>query len=322
MVPASRSQCRCRDIAYASSNLTELDTRMTKAASRVLVASDLAPSAEALTQADAYAQSVEGSLGVCHVLPSLGIHVLFPQRYAQQAAEEAALDERSRALVSERVTSATGRALGSFEIFVEHGAPYAEIVRRAETWRATLIVVGSHGRTSGGPLGGVAEKVVRYAHCPVLVARPVTQRGLVICATDLSASSLPAVEAAVREAHLRSAKLTVLHVVDEGYPLASVGSSMGITPLVLSPELLHDLRETARAELAAVLAKLQAHAESAISEGHAAPTILEYIGEHPSELVVVGTRGRTGLARVVLGSVAEHVTRSAKTSVLVVRAAS
>jgi len=140
-----------------------------------------------------------------------------------------------------------------------------------------------------------------------------------VCATDLSAASLPAVEAAVVEARLRSAQLVVLHIVDQGVPLASVGPSEGITPLVLSPELLHDLRATARAEIAAVLSKLEAHAESTIVEGPAATTILKFLEDREPEIVVVGTRGRTGLARVVLGSVAEHVVRAARTSVLVVR---
>jgi nucleotide-binding universal stress UspA family protein len=246
--------------------------------------------------------------------------MLFPQRYAPEAAEEAATDQRARALVGERVTSTTGRAPTSFEIFVEHGTAYAEIVRCAESWGATLIVVGGHGGTSG-MMGGVAENVARYAHCPVLVARPSVSRGLVVCATDLSTPSLPAVAAAVAEARLRGAKLEVLHVVDQGAPLASVGPMDGLTPLVLCPELLRYLRESARAEIGAVLVKLEAQAGSTIVEGNAAKTILKYAADHRPELVVVGTRGRTGLARILLGSVAEHVVRAAGTSVLVVRLA-
>jgi nucleotide-binding universal stress UspA family protein len=290
---------------------------------RILVATDLSdPAGEALGQADARARSADGVLGICHVVPSSGVHMLFPQRYSRELADEVALDERARTVLIERVASTTGRSPSSFEVFVERGTEYAEIVRRGEAWHASLVVVGSHGRAGGGTsarIGGVAAKVVRYAHCPVLVARPSAHRGLVICATDLSAHSLPAVEAAVVEARLRSAKLVVLHVVDQGVPLASVGPSEGITPLVLSPELLHDLEATARAEIAAVLAKFEGHAESRIVEGHAAATILKFTEDHEPDLVVVGTRGRTGLARVVLGSVAEHVVRAARTSVLVVR---
>jgi nucleotide-binding universal stress UspA family protein len=51
--------------------------------------------------------------------------------------------------------------------------PAAAIVRDAESCGASLIIVGSHGRTgiSRALLGSIAERVVRYAHCPVLVVR-------------------------------------------------------------------------------------------------------------------------------------------------------
>ena len=289
---------------------------------RILVATDLSDAGgEAVLQADAHARAMDGVLGVCHVLPGLRLHMLFPQRYGSEATQEAAQEVRARDVVVERISSLTRRSPSSFETFVEHGTEYAAIVRRAEEWRASLVVIGSHGHTGAtrGVLGGVAERVVRHAHCPVLVARPCSWRGLVVCATDLSAPSLPAVEAAVAEARLRSARLQILNVIDQGLPLATVGPSEGLTPLVLAPEMLHDLQGIARATIDAVLAKLHAKAEVAVVEGHAAATILQYVEERQPELLVVGTRGRTGLVRVLLGSVAERVVRAARGSVLVVR---
>ena len=297
-------------------------TPMTISQLRILVATDLDDSgAEVLLQAHERAGSIGGLLGVCHVMPSGGVHMLFPQRYAREAEEAASLEERARAAVAQRVTSVTGRSRREFEIFVDHGTAYAEIVRRAETWHAALLIVGGHAATGAAHVlrAGVAEKVARYAHCPVLVARHPATRGLVLCATDLSTPSLAAVAAAAAEARLRGAKLVVLHVVDQGLPLATVTSTEGLTPLVLSPEMLHDLRESARAEIAAVLGRLEAQAESVILEGHAASTILKYVEDSCPELVVVGAHGRTRLGRILLGSVAEHVVRSAKSSVLVVR---
>ena len=292
--------------------------------SRVLVATDLDdPRAEALVQAHDRARAIGALLGICHVLPSAGIHMLFPQRYAREAAEELSLDERARAAVTQWVTATTERSPDEFEVFIEHGTPYAEIVRRAESWHATLAFVGGRGDTEAAHvLSGSAEKVARYAHCPVLVARHPAKRGLVLCATDLSAPSLPAVAAAVAEARLRSAKLVVLHIVDQGVPLATVTSTEGLTPLVLCPEMLGDLRGSAHAEIAAVLGRLEAQAEAVVVEGHAASTILKYVEDSRPELVVVGAHGRTALGRILLGSVAEHVVRAAKTSVLVVRLAS
>jgi nucleotide-binding universal stress UspA family protein len=59
------------------------------------------------------------------------------------------------------------------EIVVVHGTPSQEILDTAKRYQVDLIVMGTHGRT-GLPhilLGSVAEKVVRLAPCPVLVAR-------------------------------------------------------------------------------------------------------------------------------------------------------
>jgi nucleotide-binding universal stress UspA family protein len=127
--------------------------------------------------------------------------------------------------------------------------------------------------------------------------------------------------AAVVEARRRHAQLEILHIVDQGVPLASVSASEGVTPLVLCPELLFDLRESARAKIEAALAKLGARAEVAILEGHAVKTILERVRERRPELLVVGTRGRTGLARILLGSIAEKLVRDADVSMLVARLA-
>jgi hypothetical protein len=95
---------------------------MNRAAARILVATDLGDqAAEALAQAHVQAQSVDGALGVCHVLPGPGVEMLFPQRYVKEAAEAASMDQRARSLIGERVIATTGRAPISFEVFVEHG---------------------------------------------------------------------------------------------------------------------------------------------------------------------------------------------------------
>jgi nucleotide-binding universal stress UspA family protein len=59
------------------------------------------------------------------------------------------------------------------ETLVVEGIPYKCIVDRANEWNADLIVMGTHGRTglSHALTGSVAERVVRLAHCPVLITR-------------------------------------------------------------------------------------------------------------------------------------------------------
>ena len=62
------------------------------------------------------------------------------------------------------------------EIVVGHGVPFQEILDTAKKRQVDLIIMGTHGRTGlvHVLLGSVAEKVVRLAPCPVLIARQPT----------------------------------------------------------------------------------------------------------------------------------------------------
>ena len=62
------------------------------------------------------------------------------------------------------------------EIAVVHGVPFQEILDTAKKRQVALIIMGTHGRTGLTHilLGSVAEKVVRLAPCPVLIARQPT----------------------------------------------------------------------------------------------------------------------------------------------------
>ena len=81
--------------------------------------------------------------------------------------------------------------LRSLRIEVRYGSPAMEIVRAAEDLYADVIVMSTHGRTglSHVLLGSVAEKVVRYARCPVLTVKPDDVRELIdVTAEEISNS--------------------------------------------------------------------------------------------------------------------------------------
>ncbi|MGC4095226.1 MAG: universal stress protein [Polyangiaceae bacterium] len=160
---------------------------------KVLAALDFGEaSLEALKQARTLAHQLGATLGVCHVLPpDHDLAALFP------AAAEAQADPGELGRVRQSLLDHARDKLGLelSEVFVERGAPYAQIVQRADAWKADFLVVGSHGRSglSRVLLGSVAERVVRHAHCSVLVARHAPESGPVLAATDLSEQSLPAI---------------------------------------------------------------------------------------------------------------------------------
>jgi len=277
----------------------------------VLVATDLGDAAdEAIRQADALSRALGGPLLACHVLPELlQVRMLFPQFRQADAGVLRQLEDEASQLVGRRVRDLTGRTHEELRVVLESGSPHAGILRVAEETRAGVLVVGP---------GGVAERVVRHASCAVLIARR-SGPGVVLAATDFSDPSLPAVAAGAAEAARRGVEFAVLHSVD--LTPAAATPALGAYPAlaVLSAVDSAAVRDSTLARLRECLDRLEVVGTPISAEGPAARAILETARASPAELVVVGTVGRTGLARLALGSVAEAVVRAAPCSTLVVR---
>ena len=133
--------------------------------------------------------------------------------------------------------------------------------------------------------------------------------------TDFSPSSELAFEAACALARDRGAELVVLHVVE--VPLSVPSGVMTAPPAPI-----------AEADRGAALAKLRAikpadgmlQVHHRLEMGDVAQAILSVAKEIAADLIVLGTHGRTGLSRLLMGSVAEKVVRSASCPVLTLRA--
>jgi nucleotide-binding universal stress UspA family protein len=165
-------------------------------------------------------------------------------------------------------------------------------------------------------LGGSAEHVVRYAKCPVLVARR-SPAGKILAATDFSDPALPAIEAGAAEARRRKSDLAIIHAIDL-LPVAGpfYGDFYSMPPMELSDQM----RKIWQQRLDESVHQFKAKGGGLLPDGPAAPAILSAAAKLPAQLLVVGTHGRTGLSRLIaLGSVAEAVVRAAPCSVLVVR---
>jgi nucleotide-binding universal stress UspA family protein len=124
------------------------------------------PASRALEYAIRLARQLQARLTLLHViyLPPLAGADLTTQMAEIEAAARHAMDERLR-----RVQEA-GIAVQSI---IVHGIPWQEIVDKAKDTQADLIVMSTHGRTGLQHmlLGSVAEKVVRFSPCSVLVTR-------------------------------------------------------------------------------------------------------------------------------------------------------
>jgi nucleotide-binding universal stress UspA family protein len=278
-------------------------------------------SLEALRQARALAHATSGSLAACYVLPAVhDLAALFPAQSIGVPSGTLADDGPTRETLIAHVRVKLGIELN--EVFVERGAAYAELVRRAEQIGADLIAVGSHGRTGLARLmlGSVAERVVRHAHCSVLVARAAEKTGVVLAATDLSPPSLSAVTAAAATAQRTGARLVLVSVLDWADTAPGAAAALiGVAPVQIPEEVRQQVRASLATMLVDTLARTGAPGETRVVEGEAANAIVTCAEELGAELVVVGTHGRTGLRRLALGSVAERVVRNASCSVLTVR---
>lgn len=197
------------------------------------------------------------------------------------------------------------------------------MIHEAERLGARLLVLGARSRLGMVSLllGSVAERTVRYATCPVLVARPRALTGHVLVATDFSDPATPALVAGIEEARRIGGRLTAVHCVDITQLdwSASFTPSPGWVDLVRASQT--SLREDAEARLRAALSSLGATGDVLAVCGDPPNAIAGAATQLGAEVVIVGTAGRTGLKRVTLGSVAEGVVRHAPTSVMVVRLA-
>jgi nucleotide-binding universal stress UspA family protein len=229
------------------------------------------------------------------------------------------------------------------DVHVEHrleeGDAAKRIVEVAQEVRAGLIVMGTHGRT-GLPrllLGSVAEQALRRATCPILTVKmPFPRSGqasigemrqheprsesmwpikTVLHPTDFSGCSKDAFRLACALTRDQGARLIVLHVTSlpdvtyKGYGVPG------------SPLPAEEYRRKVRQELERLQPPdQQLRFEARLEEGDPVTEILRVAAETGTDLIVMGTHGKTGLRHFLMGSVAEQVVRKAPCPVLTLKA--
>jgi len=248
-----------------------------------------------------------------HVLPSLGLGMTTAADEERRRAVDGTLDATTRALAG------AGREVNSL---AKVGRPASTIVDDAREIEADLVVVGSrgHGAVVSAVLGSVAAEVVDYAPCPVLVARSDRITGLVL-AHDGSPGASQAEAILLTLPVLSSLPIRVLSAWN--VPLTQIGDPTGVSMISgdLYDELVRDARKYATDVAVAAAGRLKSAGRNAIPqvvEGSASEAISS--SARPTDLIVMGTRGQTGLARLLLGSVARGVLHHAHSSVLFVPA--
>lgn len=196
------------------------------------------------------------------------------------------------------------------------GAPADEILAFVREKAPALLAMATHGRRGLERLrlGSVAEEVLRKVDVPVFLARPETAatRGQAwIVALDGSPASEKILPDAVRLAKATGRRLELASVALPAVTAGGVGEFPMYFPVEDPEPYLKGLRER--------LSKEGVDAKPVALSGRAASALLTYAGESNAAGLALTTHGRSGLKRVLLGSVAEELVRSAPCPLLIRR---
>jgi universal stress protein A len=143
--------------------------------------------------------------------------------------------------------------------------------------------------------------------------------GKILHATDYSKASARALNEAVALAKQNRAELLVLHVIDPVTPYIT-GDDIGGAELYMKlEETTKQEAETSMKKLMEELRKLKVNAKSLLLRGTASDQIVRAAKSRRANLIVIGTHGRTGLSKLLMGSVANQVVSTAHCPVLTVR---
>lgn len=275
----------------------------------ILVATDFAEPAERAFRSARNLLGEGGRLVLVHVVEPVPRTTLLALVDVGDEELEATLKHEAEERMRDRGAGLATRDLPT-ETLVRVGRPWEEIVDAARERDADAIVMGrsGHSRLDRLLLGSTVENVLRRSPVPVLVVhdRDLSEIRSVLLPVDVDEGSDAAVRYALEELP-ESVGLTALHVVR---PLPPAEPVTG--PLV--PDLA-GIREDLRSRLDGLGGERLE--EEVLLRSDVAATILEQARTRDVDLVVLATRGRRGLSRLLLGSVTEKIVRHADRPVLV-----
>ena len=199
---------------------------------------------------------------------------------------------------------------------LDEGSPVDRILDFAEENFFDLVVTGRRGmsRVEQSLIGTVASRIIGHSKCDVLVVpiNSVVKWGSLLVPTDGSRFSGDSTEKAIGLARVYDARIKVLSIVD-----------VTEESQAQAPDAVDSLVEQARKYVDAVGKKAEAagiHADCYVREGESFRVITNMARKESSDMIVMGSHGRTGVKRLFMGSVTKRVIENAHCPVLVVKA--
>jgi nucleotide-binding universal stress UspA family protein len=278
---------------------------------RILVPVDLGPSTTAVIDtAGQLAAAFSARIRMLYVVEELP-HALTALDLLKQAAAER-LAKLQQGLAA--------RGVRTEPPIVAVGKPFDEIVRAADRTNASLVVLGRGGRDAAQPaLGTTAARVMRRTSKPVLAVAGTAACTIhrILCPVDGSNASGRGLGNAIQLADRLKARLTV----------ATVTTDFSLLPAVASraPDMARIASEYEQMEREQFERFIQGFDfggvewDKEVHYGHPADEIVKLANEAKYDLVIMGSTGRSGLPRILLGSTAETVARRVDCDVLTVK---
>ena len=213
------------------------------------------------------------------------------------------------------------------EARVVNAPPAQAILDAADETDVDLIAMTMHGRTGlkDWLLGGTATKIVHASRRPVLVVRPKDRPGaseqapalqtilVPLDASELSRSALPFAEDLAKAL---GASLVVMHAI-----VPTAIAYPGAEPVAIPQSVITDIEASAHAFVRGIAGELTARglkAKPVVLTGPAAEAIVEVAEAESADVIVMSTHGRSGVPRLLLGSVSEAVVRRSSVPVTLV----
>jgi nucleotide-binding universal stress UspA family protein len=295
----------------------------------ILVPTDFSDCSEhALTQALDLAERFDATVHVLHV-----INELDPDWYGLDDAQERAVELRQqiKQKAREHLQDLTPddpnvevNAKVSLQLSFDVAGTINEYIHERDI---DLTVMGTHGRSTLERLmlGNVANKLVRHAPCPVITVREEvpwrsdTERVEmtdVLAPIDFSDHSRAALEAAKVFAAAHGATLHLLFVAEKRVvPTFSDTGVPGVGVVEMDDEIVRNA-EQALEHLDARVPGPDVETEYRVAHGNVADQVIDYSETQGVDLIVMATRGLTGMQRFLLGSNTERIVRVAQCPVL------
>jgi nucleotide-binding universal stress UspA family protein len=211
------------------------------------------------------------------------------------------------------------------------GEPGVALAEHADTAGVDLIVMATHGRSgfSRWALGSIADKVLQLSRVPVIAMRPDSTNMLnfvtppplkrILLTLDGSALAETAIPLTTELAQLFNADVNVFRAA-----LLPAGAYTGLDTMQLQASLWPTAEQETNAYLNQVAGGLRdqgLRVQPLSAHNNIVESILTSAEEHNVDLIAMTTHGRTGLGRLVYGSVADRVLRGGHRPVLIIRPA-